>query len=586
MTSLQQWVAQNAVCLRTKAAQQMRPLHTPEMPRHPGISDLLRSPIGPQADLITAAVKGLRKQKDVTLATEMSTGKTYCAIAICHCLRARRILVACPPHLVRKWKREIEATVPGAVVTVITGGKQWIKFATESKRGVDSNQEWERHRESSERKRKQTHDSRQRQQSTVELLEAENRCRHECTTFCVAPVTSLKLPRGGVSPARLIKRRLKNYFDVLILDESHQLKGKATRAGKAAHHLISAAKKVVLLTGTLTAGRAHDLFPTLFRLIPGRLKALGYGPSDTVKFSQKYGRIETTVITQPGHRGARTLRRKTVRPGIMPSLFGDLMADRVLFLSLRDMGASLPAHHEQAVALDLPPALRAEYDAMALAILTRFKQLMRDDPREAMRSLAASAEKLLTWPDLRPGPKEDRLKSDVEAEIAMGRQVWVFTTRERVWERLATVLAPHLPLRLTTAVSPLEREDWIREHGPKTKVIISHPKLVETGLELFGPGFNFATHLWHSTGLELNVLRQASARHWRLGQTLECKTLYYYYRATAQDVALKLMAKKLAAAKFLEGRYDATGLVDEDDDGRLDLMVIRQMAEALLRSAA
>ena len=53
----------------------------------------------------------------------MGTGKTFIATAAAHMAGFRRVLVLCPPHLTRKWKREVEETVPSvrtAIVTSIT----------------------------------------------------------------------------------------------------------------------------------------------------------------------------------------------------------------------------------------------------------------------------------------------------------------------------------------------------------------------------------------------------------------------------------------------------------------------------------
>ena len=44
----------------------------------------------------------------------MGTGKTFIAAGAALMAGFKRILVLCPPHLTRKWKREVEATVPGA----------------------------------------------------------------------------------------------------------------------------------------------------------------------------------------------------------------------------------------------------------------------------------------------------------------------------------------------------------------------------------------------------------------------------------------------------------------------------------------
>ena len=49
----------------------------------------------------------------------MGTGKTFIAASAAHMAGFERVLVLCPPHLTRKWKREVEATVPGARVVIV-----------------------------------------------------------------------------------------------------------------------------------------------------------------------------------------------------------------------------------------------------------------------------------------------------------------------------------------------------------------------------------------------------------------------------------------------------------------------------------
>ena len=95
------------------------PLYRPSENGH-RLPELLRSPLGAQADAIRGAALSLRASRGTTVVGEMGTGKTFIATAAAHMAGFRRILVLCPPHLVRKWKREIEETVPGAHAAIVT----------------------------------------------------------------------------------------------------------------------------------------------------------------------------------------------------------------------------------------------------------------------------------------------------------------------------------------------------------------------------------------------------------------------------------------------------------------------------------
>lgn len=422
---------------------------------------------------------------------------------------------------------------------------------------------------------------------------------------------------------------MRRWFDVCIIDEAHQEKGEDTLAGRAISDLMAGAKKIMLLTGTLIAGRCEDLRPTFYRLYGRRFKELDFGWEDDFKFAARYGKIQTTVRTTEASdmRGTRTgsgsskrVSRKIV-PGIMPNLYGDFVADRALFLSLDEMGEALPRYDETTNPLTMPPALAASYQEMAQVLLAKFKDLYREDRGLAMRLLSPMAEALLTYPDDPVGweligykdregayhpvykprdieldlPKETRLVDTIREQNAAGNQVWVYSTRHATSDRLVALLrkAGLNVGHLKQSIEPRHREAWIRQHAPGLDCMVSHPQLVETGLELFGQSddgmfpkaYNFPVLLWYSTGYALNVLRQASARSWRIGQTKACTTTYLYYENTAQANAIELMAKKLQAAKFLEGNLEGGGLLDETDTD-IALAVVKQLAEGISKASA
>ena len=80
---------------------------------------LRRRPLGAQGDAIRAVALSLQRHRGTNLVGEMGTGKTTIAAAAAHLAGFRRVLVLCPPHLVRKWQREVLATVPGAGAAIV-----------------------------------------------------------------------------------------------------------------------------------------------------------------------------------------------------------------------------------------------------------------------------------------------------------------------------------------------------------------------------------------------------------------------------------------------------------------------------------
>ena len=99
-------------------------------------------------------------------------------------------------------------------------------------------------------------------------------------------------------------------------------------------------------------------------------------------------------------------------------------------------------------------------------------------------------------------------------------------------------------------------------------VLICHPRLVQTGLDLI----DFQTLCWYETDYSVYVMRQASRRSWRIRQTRPVKVVFMSYRNTLQAYALKLVAKKLQSSLAVEGELPEDGLAAYGDDGD-DLMM-------------
>jgi len=102
-----------------------RPLYDPasEEPDR-RVWGLLRRPYRAQADAAEGLVRLLRERRSGLVVGECGVGKTLVSAAVPWLLwggRPYRVLVMCPGHLVRKWKREVEETVPGARVVVLSG---------------------------------------------------------------------------------------------------------------------------------------------------------------------------------------------------------------------------------------------------------------------------------------------------------------------------------------------------------------------------------------------------------------------------------------------------------------------------------
>jgi hypothetical protein len=103
---------------------------------------------------------------------------------------------------------------------------------------------------------------------------------------------------------------------------------------------------------------------------------------------------------------------------------------------------------------------------------------------------------------------------------------------------------------------------YARQVKDGVQVVICHPKLVETGLDLL----DFPTFIFYESGYSLHTLRQASRRSWRIGQRRPVRVKFLCSEGTMP--CLRLMGKKLLVALTMEGKFAGEGLqsIDEDDD--------------------
>jgi hypothetical protein len=166
--------------------------------------------------------------------------------------------------------------------------------------------------------------------------------------------------------------------------------------------------------------------------------------------------------------------------------------------------------------------------------------------------------------------KERRLVEEIKSSLERGRKVQVYavyTQKRDVTRRLERILAKEgsRVAVLTTEVAPEQRESWYeRQLRAGVQVVIAHPRLVQTGLDLW----SFPDIFFYETGYSIYTLRQASRRSWRIGQWSNVNVKFFYYAGTMQEACLRLMGKKLLVSLAMEGKFASDGLqaIDEGDD--------------------
>ncbi len=558
-STLESYITTYGNLLGSQVSQATQPLHVPGRDE-PLPIELLRQPYAPQAHVITAGIKCWRRgDKTVNIVAECGTGKTLMGMAMCHGHAAGRpynAVVFCPPHLVVKWKREIEKTIPDAAAVIVSGYRMmtlcrfrhkpqrpvwWIISNSKAKlspswKAVYNEKEGIAHCcacfEAVMKVQGQG-------EEIVPVPIADLHRRQTKCPECQSPLWAFTNDLDRWPCAKYVQKKLRGVFQYLIVDEIHVAKGEDTAQANAVGALATGIPRVVTMTGTLLGGYADHLRTLLFRLNPATMVADGFEWSDKMAFNERYGRIErrttekaTISATNRQSKGSqRTV--KYVRPGVMPTLFGRHLIGNTIFLSLDEVAENLPPLIEEVISVPMDAEQTRAYREIEEALTTELKSMVA---RGDKRLLGAFVQTLLAYEDYPFGwgeigymkkdpdggpaewcsvvtprnlsakirPKEQAIIDQIRSEHREGRKVWVYsnmTDTHDVNERLRSLIA-QTGIRveiLRSTVPTTEREEWIAEHAPGADVMVSHPQLVETGLDFFDlpRTYNFPTVMFY-----------------------------------------------------------------------------------------
>jgi len=589
---------------------------------------LMREPYPVQGEVIKGMSKALYQEgrNHLFLVGEMGTGKTIISLSsVFMSEKPIRVLVVCPGHLVEKWMREARQTIPG--VEIINLSVKNVISVLDGFRAV--------------RQRPSTHEiyiiSKERAKLSYGWRPAAN--YHQTSKFPHCPgcgtvpqdkneniltTEYLKKKRyfcecgealwqadpklRRFSSSEFIKRYLKNFFDMVILDEIQDFKAGESLQGQAMGMLVGSRTKCLCLTGTLNGGYADDIFYLLYRMEAGLLKADGFDYRKSRQWLEAYGTIEHEMkIEDNDHHYGRGKKKNVIvrkRPGVSPLVVGKYLLDRSCFIRLSDVIEGLPPYEERVVMLKMTEKQEKEYqrfeDKLKKAVKTyKYKALssmlqallsypdscvafeenvvIKDKTGEVLDVIHAPLihEKLL--------PKEEELIRLAKEEVSEGRKVLcylTFTGSRDIRPRLKKALE-EAGLRvgvLDVSVEPQKREAWIEKHVADMDILLVNAELVKTGLDLYA----FPTVVFFQTGYNIFTLRQAARRSWRIGQTKPVKVCFFCYQGTMQEIAISLIAKKLEVALIVEGDLPEGLAQYAVDTGS----IIEEMGKALIEGGS
>ena len=324
-------------------------------------------------------------------------------------------------------------------------------------------------------------------------------------------------------------------------------------------------------------------------------------PRDGAPSLRTTGCLKPSPRSSPRTTGARKPRRRVRFAASLvprPLLFGEFLMQLCAFIFLEDISGELPPYEETYLSVPMDAAMTGSYRELEDAIRKAIKEhrgnrsvlstmlntllLYPDHPYglgtlygtefdpELKRNVRFVIAETQDLPEDQIYSKERKLIEEIRKELTEGRRCQVFavyTQKHDVPGRLARILASegiHTAV-LRASVDTSKREAWYaRQVKDGVDVVICHPKLVETGLDLL----DFPAILFYESGYSLHTLRQASRRSWRIGQRRAVRVKFLCYEGTTQTACLRLMGKKLLVALTMEGKFAGEGLqnLDEDDD--------------------
>ena len=436
-----------------------------------------------------------------------------------------------------------------------------------------------------------------------------NRRKHTCAG-CGSPLWQADKSGPARYPlADYVKHRMKGFFDLLVGDEVHEYKGRGSAQGIAAGVLADVCGKSLSLSGTLMGGYSSTLFPPALPVQPGDqdgLRTLRRAPLDTAvrlrgahrrqaRRRRGGGRAQQQAAQVPqggqGEAGPRALgplphHRQHRLPAPRGRGLGAAPYEEQVMLSSMDSEEDATGYSQRSayntVYEELRLKLAEALKAGSKRLLATYLQTLLAYPDGCTRGETVfdprSGDVIVQVPPLseeRLYPKEKALIDMVAAERMEGRRVLVYATHtgtRDITERMDDMLTRHgfrVAVMKADAVAPERREAWVADRVKQgIDVMICHPRLVQTGLDLI----DFPTLIWYETDYSVYVMRQASRRSWRIGQTRPVKVVFMSYRNTLQADALKLVAKKLQSSLAVEGELPEDGLAAYGDDGD-DLMM-------------
>ncbi|PAV30272.1 hypothetical protein CIL05_07330 [Virgibacillus profundi] len=597
-----------------------------------------KKPYDGQIPLIQSGVQVLQ-QKDsrfVYLAAEMGVGKSFIASKINHLYHHEKgksnyiSLIVAPAITLTQWEDELRTAIAEDIdVKIIKNTNEFIRFHTQTKMNVDKPTYLLVGKETFKLSYKVRHGviPVKRTMTIQEKTEygwtrdvdkeievclcsdcgkpLQNPLRKDTVFFTEKDFNTPKKSNykcsecGGVLFQAVYDKTKKtsiiNYMkkknirlDSVTIDEIHDAGNAQSLIGVSSRDVMKRAKKVILLSGTVSNGYASSVYNVLSALIPNQLKKDNVFDQD--KFVKAYGTLlgKTKIKDSDFYKSSRIeVKDSSLQEieGINPILYSRYLASSYIFTELKDVaGKRLPELKEEYVAIDVPKELQISEKRLMDDIegASAFNASFYKDSvvkhyvnnpfnwKEIPFIFKEGSEKMDTF--VQPTnlekqilPKEKKLVEICKQEKENGRKTWVYTefvtngkytTGINMQDRLKTILENYglSVYVLKSNVPTIKRAEVINkaQKSGKYDVFLSHPQLISVGVNL-----QWCTnYVFYTPSYKVNTVKQSSKRGLRIN-SIEDNKIFHLYGSTGIEAEImeRYILKKMES-DALEAKYD------------------------------
>jgi hypothetical protein len=361
----------------------------------------------------------------------------------------------------------------------------------------------------------------------------------------------------------------------LVLDEVHKIMNSNSIRGETCANMSSVADNLFGLGATIYGGTASSIFWLYFMFHPEAWYEWGPLPVARAKwFDELANTAEVTKeadpgIISPGGMGKmRTARPRVTKkevPAAPPKLI-KMLAERTIHVKLQNLGVEQPPLTVGSVKVKLDDEHQFQYEQF-------FQRAIQNAIQHKIGAFASMhLQSAITYPiapwQERHADYDPNIKVFPESYIcAPERELIRFVKEELEQKRKTIIYITHTDIRdianriiqilgnegVTGVRLPktLDRElvpEWLADEASKFDTVILNQRSVE-GVD----AIKFQNVFFYELDSSVYPVTQASGRHWRLGQTEPCKTVFMEVEKTLLHRILAIVMQRMAAASMVYG---------------------------------